>query len=484
MRIEFWVALVLGASSMTALSEESAVPDWFRPAPDEPYAIYEAWRNLSTKEAALYLGPGWDVCAGVLRDEKGNPIANCPLIVSYHDGIRGYGARLRTDESGFYIVYSPYGRMPFDPERVTFRAAPGYPFTQMASAFASANRGYRKCSVRAVHVSDDRCFCFLTCARGSDFDEDAFRKFIEQEMADWKNRPRRPYRARPHAREGSTDRGTRNEYPVRVVCPEGNPIPDAVVQFTAYDGFEGNNQTVLTDPKGACTLVEELLSGREQKYYDGLRRWLTLDAPSHSVGPIPFRLKKNRISVIAAKLGATVSGKITDWNGEPFRRRVSVRYRNRSHCSFELDTSPAPDGHFAIGRIMPEEPFRLQVSAGSRQTTPSPQVWSGTLTLKPGETRRGIVLNVPHPAAIQGIVTDEKSMPVASRSVSFHNRDGGWGHGPPKGNRFGTYRLAPMPLRIKVRAAGFDPHESDEIPLRPGELRFVKVVMKRKSPDE
>jgi hypothetical protein len=463
--------------------EGPVVPDWFLPSRQKRYAIFDAWRQLTTKEAALYLGHDWDLCAGVLQDEQGTPIGNCVLSISYDRGTRPCFAGLMTDENGRFIIYSPYGGIPLKTDRVRFAAAPGYPFSHMGMQFAQSEKAWAKCSVRVVPVSDDRCFCVLTCPRQNKYSAARFTKFMEQQVTEWRGRRVAPYRAQPDPREGPAGRGIRNEYHVRVVSPAGAPIPDALLMFTAYDGFVGNNQIVRSDPTGTCMLIEELLLGQEPKYYAQVRKWLTVDIPGYAVGPVPFTFKTNEVNIIKAREGARIRGHVVDWNGNPFRQRLGVQYQNRNSVTFELDVYPGPDGGFVIERIMPGEPFRLCLHRGSHQTTPSPEVWSETFTLEPGQTREGVVMKVPQAAALRGVVVDEEDRPVTGIwRLAFENRDRGWGHGDPVDGKFGTYGVAPGPLRIEVGAKGFEPYVSAPISLEPGELRFIRVVMKLQKP--
>lgn len=480
------VVLSLALLCARSLAQDPAVPDWFKPDPENPYAIFDAWRKLSTTEAALYLGSSWDCFGGVLQDSTGKPIRNCPLAVSYYDGIRPYTAALKTDDQGYFIIYAPYGGLPLSRDRLSISAAPGYPSSHMGRAFAGQNRDVKKCDIRVVAEADDRCFSVLTCSEAGRFDQHSFDKFIEQQLVEWKRRPNSSYRRPAQAREGLTGRGIRNEYKLKIVSPDGAGIADAVVMYGAYDGFEGNNQVVVTDKDGTCTLVEELLKGKEQAYYDGVRRSLTLDVPGYAVGPVtPLKLRTEGVNAITAQAGAAVTGKVLDWNGDAFRARVSVRYKNPSGCSFELDVYPDPLGNFTIQRIMPGEPFRLCVSKGSHQSTPSPEVWSDTFTLKSTEVKDDIVLNVPQAAAVRGIAVDEQKKPVKGIwLLQFHNRDGGWGHGEPEDAKFGSYAVPPIPLHVKINAKGFEPYVSQDLQLKPGELHFIQAVMKRVTPAE
>ena len=56
-------ALCLLVFVASAAAEEPAIPAWFKPDPKNPYAVFDAWRNLSTTEAMLC----WDDDWGALR---------------------------------------------------------------------------------------------------------------------------------------------------------------------------------------------------------------------------------------------------------------------------------------------------------------------------------------------------------------------------------------------------------------------------------
>ena len=248
--------------------------------------------------------------------------------------------------------------------------------------------------------------------------------------------PATPQREQVRSREDSVtcpiEGAVHNEYQVRIVSPEGRGIPNALLRYSAWDQvYTGNQQIVATDSDGNCTLVEELLPGQEKKYYDNVLRWLHVDIPGYAVGPVRFRPKKQTANIITAKAGGTIRGKFIDWNGNAqCGERIDVVYGDRRDKDFaeELSVSAAPDGTFAIGRIMPGEPMRL-----CHTGTQIADIWSETFTLMPGEIRKGVVLKASQSAALQGIVVDEKDAPVqAIQSVTFSNKYRGWAHSPPK----------------------------------------------------
>jgi hypothetical protein len=486
MRTTLFFSVCLLLAGVPAAAEEATVPAWFRPDPKNPYAIFDAWRNLSTTEAAVCWQGDWSVYAGCLRDERGKPMANCPLWIfdgnKEHDGSEfGFGGpnQLKTDKDGCFIIYSPR-------RELDFSAAPGYPFSAMGLQFAEANKDLVACDARVIRVADDRRFYVLTCPRKSTYDEKEFRKFFDRQMAEWRNRPRLPDRARVQPLEDAADRSVRNKYRVRVVSPKGKPIPDALLTFWAWDGCGqyANEQTVATDDQGNCTLVEELLPGEKQKYYDGVARELTADIPGYAAGPLPFDLRKDKVNVITAKPAATIRGKLVDWNGNAVcDGGAAVGYDQDNYCSSSLHVKVAPDGTFEIGRIMPGEPLFL---GGGGWLTAG--VSEGPFTLMPGEIRKGVVLRALQPAAVQGIVVDAEDAPVRGiRGVFFIKKSGGGQGvgGAENDNRFGISGLTPdVPYRIRVEAAGFDTCTRPAISLKSGEVRFVKVVMRKTAPKQ
>ena len=180
----FFLCLLISGTPATA-AEGEAVPAWFKSDPAKPYAIFDAWRNLSTTEAVIVWGSDWNVFAGCLQDEHGKPIGNCPLWAEPQHGSGSWffgrrPTRLKTDKDGYFIIYSPYPTL-------GFAAAPGYPFSEIGLRFAQANDGFVGCDARVVHVSNDRRFFVLTCPRKNTFDEKDLNRFVDQEMAKWKS---------------------------------------------------------------------------------------------------------------------------------------------------------------------------------------------------------------------------------------------------------------------------------------------------------
>ena len=182
-----------------------------------------------------------------------------------------------------------------------------------------------------------------------------------------------------------------------------------MLTYSAWDlrGID-NRQTVATDRDGRCTLIEALRSGQQQQYYDNVRRQLTVDIPGYVVGPVPFGPKKGAVNTITAKKGASILGKFVDWNGNAVcDGGVQVEYRHENDCQTELFVNAAPDGSFAIERIMPGEPISL-----SGKGTLTAEARSETFTLMPGEVRKWGVLKAFQPVAVRGVLVDEEDTPV------------------------------------------------------------------------
>jgi hypothetical protein len=93
------LVLLLSCRVLAAASPPS-VPSWFVSDPGDAYAIFSAWKNLSTRDAAVCLGAGWNVLGGQLVDEQGSPMALSRLSGSYADAIRSYGVDLVTNKVG------------------------------------------------------------------------------------------------------------------------------------------------------------------------------------------------------------------------------------------------------------------------------------------------------------------------------------------------------------------------------------------------
>jgi hypothetical protein len=483
-------------SSPDAASKSEMVPSWFPANNRESHTIFDAWRKLSTPGAAIFWHKGWRVVAGQLSYDDGTVGTNCPLTVRDHDEGHMHSAWLTTNRDGYFILYGAFGEVCEKPSRtqlpagpsnagstLQFSASPGYPFCWGAKEYATARRDWKECEVNVLANFPDRTFVRLTCPKRNRFSADGFEAFKRHEMAEFKKRTFSPRREPLQARSGSTDRGIRNVYRVRVVTPSGQGIPDARLKFTSYDGFEGNDQVVATDEKGFAELVEEHLKNRTTWYYNHINRWLSIDIPGCAAGPISAGdLKADRLNVITACPAASVSGKVVDWNGNAVRAQVKLDYE-RSAPSLLSDAPTAPDGTFMFSRILPGEKFRVRAWVGQSQfATPMGIARTPYMTLAEGEKKKGMELRLKADRiAICGAIVDQDNVRVSTISdLQFVRADGtSWGYLFPPLDHFGSGAPSDEPFQIRIEAKGFKSFLSNKIELAPGEIRFVKLQMEK-----
>jgi hypothetical protein len=481
-------------------TEPGLIPPWFPKNDSETKSLFQAWRNLQTPGAFLYWGTGWHVVAGVLHYEDGSPIANCPLSASYHDGLRGHCLWLTTDRNGYFIIYgvpdpvfARFGlaKRTQDIKNLTileetrylrFSAAPGYPFSWQGSKCASSKHGWQECRITVLADLPEAKFCVLSCKKENNFDAKEFEAFKQSQMSEYRKMKLTPWRMPLQSREGTRNRGIRNIYRVKVVEPNGKAIADALLHFSSYDGYEGNQQTVSTDAKGFATLEEEFLRNQEAAYYQGIQRELSVDIPRYGVGPISVAdWKPNALNVITARPPAVIAGKVVDWNGNPIPASLHVEYRKPSNCCFELGIPVAPDGSFEFRRVLPDEDFSIIGGFGTCQfATPMGRITTEWTQLGEGKQKRNSLLYLPQASAISGIVMDEKSQPVSSiKDLMILWKNGGRGLGGDIPARFGMATDGTTAIQVRVEAKGFKQHLSNKISIAPGELRFVEIRLQR-----
>jgi hypothetical protein len=164
--------------------------------------------------------------------------------------------------------------------------------------------------------------------------------------------------------------------------------------------------------------------------------------------------------------------------------RVSIRYKKFSIVAFEGDVTLQSDGTFSFSRIMPNMEFKILAENISMQNTPIAPVETGYMMLKPGEKRTDISMVVPQAAAVRGIILDETNKPVETVGGVSLMSDDGSGKGASEGSKFGFSGIGQKPFRLRVYATGFEEYWSAKMQLEPGELRFVKIILKPKSSPE
>ncbi len=105
------------------------------------------------------------------------------------------------------------------------------------------------------------------------------------------------------------------------------------------------------------------------------------------------------------------------------------------------------------------------------------------MTLKPGEIVKGIVLTESQPAALRVAIVDESGKPLRGLGgAAFLDRSGQGRYGWGDGSRFGMSYLNPNDrLHIEAGEPGYENYVGPELTLKPGEMRFVKVVLKKEA---
>jgi hypothetical protein len=471
-----------------AQASADTVPSWFKPDAENAGAIFSAWKNLSTREAVLYWGGSWTVLGGQLRDKEGKPLALAPLGISYHDGIRGFGANLITDKDGYFLIYSPYSLDVRGPANKTLlhgrycliTVAPGYPATPLGMAYAAAKQEARLAEAQPLLLEADRAFYSLTVDGSSTFDERSFEAYKVEALTKQPYFKTKPFRDLTRRLQVSTEDRKRTAYKLKILSPDGRPVPNALVKYQAYDGYEGNIQAVETDEAGICEVEEYLLTGKDAAYYSGINRTITLDAPGLAVGPVTTPLKEGVVNDIPLQAPARVVGRVVDHRGEPVWMYLSVEYRRPNLLAFEADIRQRPDGSFSFERIMPGEEFKVKARGTSRQTTPRAPVETDYMTLAPGEERT-INFHIPLAAALRLLVTNAQGQSVKGEvSLTLLFEDGNqWSGFPDRSGhgRFGFYALGQVPFRVQIKAHGFQDYLSEPLKLEPGELRFMRLTL-------
>lgn len=489
-RITIALALLAYPFALSA-APPSSVPSWFLPHAEDPEAISVAWKYLSTREAAVYLGSSWTVLGGQLVDEKGQPLGFTRLSLSYSEAIRGYGADLITDKDGYFLIYSPYSldvaESADDPRQYSvcrFYAVPGYPLDSFAARYAVDRKDVKVARAQLLFREADRAFYQLSVDGHHRFEAAGFETFRSEAVKDdrEKNAPlvrAASFRDRPREREGETENRKRTAYKLEIVSFDGKLVPHALVKYQANDGYEGNYQVVEANENGQCEVVEYLLKGQDREYYEQVQRQMTVDARL-VVGPVSFSLKEDGINTIVVPQPARVAGRITDHRGDPVRTRLRVNYQRQNLTAFELEIPIAADGTFSCDRIMPGERFRITGGGGSRQTTPRAPIASEYLVLGPGEERT-INLQVPLASALRILVVDQRNQLVRGEvKLKSGDADDFSNHQESNG-KFGFVGLGTAPVRIHFRAEGFEDYLSELTRLEPGELKFLKIIVAPKA---
>lgn len=490
-RVWHWTALAfcfLLLSPILVRAAPASVPSWFISDSGDPGAIFSAWKSLSTRDAALYLGAGWTVLGGQLVDEQGRPLGLTRVSLSYSEAIRSYGADLVTDKDGYFLIYGPYSLEVSESEDdhrqfgvCRFYVAPGYPLTVLGARYAVEKKDIKSARAQLLFREAEKAFYRLTVDGHSSFNKEEFDSYradnagTSQLAATAPVRVARPFRDRPRPREGSVESRKPTTYKLRIVAADGTAVPHALVKFQAYDGYEGNYQVVEGDEKGLCEVVEYLLDDQDHAYYANIQRQITVDTPSVT-GPVSISLDKNTLNTLTLSQPAKVSGRLSDHHGDPIYTHLSVSYKRANLIAFELDMPVSSNGEYFCDRIMPGEEFRIVTAGSSRQSTPRAPAASDYLSLSPGAERL-VNLQVPQAAALRILLVDHREQLVNAEVTLRSVSDVQMSNVQQSVGKFGFFALGEEAFRIHIQAKGFDDYVSDPIQLEPGELRFIRIVL-------
>ncbi len=515
----FGICCLLAASAHAAPVSVKAdvVPSWFRENPAKPYAILNAAKYLTDLKAVVYLGEQWHTLGGRLEDTQGHPLPFCRLTISDY-GFRSYNANLRTDANGYFLVYSPY-RL----NGCTFSAIPGYPDTELASRYAASQNDVKTCTLLPLYQTTDRAFYRLTIDGHSKYGIAGFEKFSHDFDADLtKQEQLNEAPALPDQGDGKIHGPgivITTTYPLRLIDGKGQPLKHALISLGVF-----GIGAALTDRNGRASFTETVEDTTIKE--SGYRRVLMINAPGSSFGPVSVTLNPETTTTIKLENPATVKGQIRDVDGLPASKYLTISYLSpslstRGSSSFGPHIVSHSDGTFSFSRILPNQPFRITGNDSGWQTTPAVPIESPVLILKPGQTYPNIHLQSVQPAALRGIVTNMAGQPLmvgrgADQSDPNHidltlllpdapaNPDygghigefsfefprevvyegtGTWVWGDP-GPSFGFSGMGAGPFRLRTRSENYETYLSEPIYMKPGELRFFRIVLRPKTVTE
>jgi len=488
MKLVCWMPLLL--LPFPAMAEEEPVPPWFARKTGDPYALFSAWRELSTPEAAADLGGPAGAIGGLVKDEQGRPLPNTTITFHY-DGI-GKGSRtgLVTDAKGYFIVYGPPqpkmrprkppGEAQASPEEqraihdrpgCDLLAAPGYPPSELAREYANARGEWRICIPQPLMEEADRAFYVFQVKSENTFAPEGFSEFVAQRVAKSAAETRSPWRDRTKSWEASDHRSATASYEARLVDPRRKRLPGAIVKYSVSARNYSCRQIVKTDAQGECELKERVPPAVTE-----FQRHLTVDAQEFGIGPVAWAPQPDVLNVIQLEPPADIRGQIVDHRGDPVHMSLFIEYRQRADCPFELMVRSLPDGTFAFSRIIPGQEFR--VVAG--RMWPRASVEGEWMTLAAGEVREGIRLQVPLPTSLRGVVVDQQGRPIpkARTEPSFPEGSGSLQGRCWEDSTFFYGAFGAKPFQIRAWADGYGRVSTEEIRLEPGELRFLPMTLK------
>lgn len=490
------------------------IPDWFRYDPNNPYAVFQAWRNLTAREAIISQRNGWSVLAGILKDETGRPLPFTPIHSGCITPIRGLdNGRCITDQNGYFIIY---GTCDLDvnlgliqrgdtlslPSGVDFYACPGYPATNQGQDFADYKKAWVKTTPKLAYRLEDRAFYVVTVAQNIPFDEQEFTRFLADSsefdnkiyaVAEISNQSTQvPLRQRP---DFSPEKLV--TYHFRLISPTGQSVPKAMVEGNFLDPDSPHHfdkkQTVTTDDEGKGQFEVLIPDGYQKEIFKAVSRNLTIQAGEYGEGLISCQLRADRATTLKLKRPAYIYGKIIDHHGHPVKATVSLKspktefeyssgFSRQDHSSLRSPSVISrSDGTFTLGPVFSDK--KVFAQTGSYYDG---YVESDPFRLVPGSWKE-INMTIPLMASVRALVVDEAGQPVnpdenASFSIELEvtpERTKVWDLSL-SGGRLIWINLVPKPFRVTGEVPGYEPYCSDQMVLEPGEVKLLTIQLTRR----
>jgi RNA polymerase sigma factor (sigma-70 family) len=209
---------------------------------------------------------------------------------------------------------------------------------------------------------------------------------------------------------------------LRVVDPEGRPLPDAQVDIRDLNrGF--NQKPGRSDAEGRFA-VAGLESGRETVVdivEAGRKLGATVEVTDQ--GPAAGAVVEVRLQPLVA-----ISGRVLDEDGKPLAGALARLYRDvaypgQSGRSFGSPVATVDeigqDGTYSFDTLIPGATYNTHVEARGHATATSRHV-----TIKPGQPIRLDDFRLPSlDQEVKGTVVDVKGKPVAGISVGYQRAD-------------------------------------------------------------
>ena len=157
MRRIFCAIFALAVVVAPAAAEEPDVSRRVQARPEEPRRRLRRLAESEHDGGGLDWGNGVRAFAGVLRDERGRPIGNCPLLIAYGSMTSECWGELKTDKDGYFVIMPPPPAWPRwktsdsmpellnEAARARFLRRAGVPVLPAGLCFARDKQKFKEC---------------------------------------------------------------------------------------------------------------------------------------------------------------------------------------------------------------------------------------------------------------------------------------------------------------------------------------------------